>query len=188
MCISTGRAGRSYLLRRYLSLNTTDALGEIMPGLCIAESLDSFHYMLVVSCPYILAINNIRKQCQISPWGKGGICYEWKLLYHGKVKLGSYNWPAFCTEFLKYTADYRIKGNNKINIIKHVLRCSVMSDSLRPPGLQPTRPLWFSWQEHWSGLPFPPSGDLPLLNMLTSNIYIKPISMYVLLLLLLFSC
>ena len=188
MCISTGRAGRSYLLRRYLSLNTTDALGEIMPGLCIAESLDSFHYMLVVSWPLHSGNQQHSQTVSNISLGEGGICYQWELLYHGKVKLGSYNWPALCTEFLKYTADYRIKGNNKINIIKHVLRCSVMSDSLRPPGLQPTRPLWFSWQEHWSGLPFPPSGGLPLLNMLTSNIYIKPISMYVLLLLLLFSC
>ena len=37
----------------------------------------------------------------------------------------------------------------------------------------------FSWQEYWSELPFPPPGDLPLLNMLTSNIYIIPISVYV---------
>ena len=47
--------------------------------------------------------------------------------------------------------------------------CSVVSDSLRPCGLQPTRLLcpWdspsmgFSRQEYWSGLPFPFPGDLP---------------------------
>ena len=45
-----------------------------------------------------------------------------------------------------------------------VLSCSVMSDSLWPHGLQPTRllcPWGFSRQEHWSGLPCPPPRDLP---------------------------
>ena len=49
---------------------------------------------------------------------------------------------------------------------------SVMSHSLQPFGLQPTRPLclWdFPGQEYWSGLPCPPPGDLPDLG-------IKPIS------------
>ena len=41
---------------------------------------------------------------------------------------------------------------------------SVVSDSLQPHGLQPTRllcPWGFSRQEYWSGFPHPPSGDLP---------------------------
>ena len=41
---------------------------------------------------------------------------------------------------------------------------SVVSDSLRPCGLQPTRllcPWGFSRQEYWSGLLCPPLGDLP---------------------------
>ena len=44
-----------------------------------------------------------------------------------------------------------------------MLSHSVMSDSLRPHGLYPTRLLsmGFSRQEHWSGLPCPPPGDLP---------------------------
>ena len=40
---------------------------------------------------------------------------------------------------------------------------SVVSDSLRPRGMQPTRLLcqWgFSRQEYWRGLPFPSPGDL----------------------------
>ena len=44
-----------------------------------------------------------------------------------------------------------------------VLRDSVVSDSLWPHGLKPTRLLclWgFSRQEYWSGLPCPPPGDL----------------------------
>ena len=44
------------------------------------------------------------------------------------------------------------------------LRPSVASDSLRSHGIQPTR-LFFPWgffrQEYWSGLPWPPPGDLP---------------------------
>ena len=43
--------------------------------------------------------------------------------------------------------------------------CSVMSDSLRPHGLQPSSRLlcpWrFSRQEYWNGLPYPPPGDHP---------------------------
>ena len=45
-----------------------------------------------------------------------------------------------------------------------VLSRSVVSDSLRPHGLQPTKLLYpwgFSRQEYWSGLPCPPPGDLP---------------------------
>ena len=44
-----------------------------------------------------------------------------------------------------------------------VLSHSVVSDSLRLHGLQPATvlcPLGFSRQEHWSGLPCPPAGDL----------------------------
>ena len=45
-----------------------------------------------------------------------------------------------------------------------VCLCLVMSNSLRPHGLQPTRLLcqWdFPVQGYWSGLPFPSPGDLP---------------------------
>ena len=45
-----------------------------------------------------------------------------------------------------------------------VLSCSVVSDSLRPHGLQPSRllcPWGLSRQEYWSGLPCPPPGDRP---------------------------
>ena len=45
-----------------------------------------------------------------------------------------------------------------------VLSCPVVSDSLRPHGLWPTRllcPWEFSRQEYWSGLQCIPPGDLP---------------------------
>ena len=54
--------------------------------------------------------------------------------------------------------------------VPHVLSRSVMSDSLRPHGLQSARllcPWGFSRQEYWSGLPCPPPRDLP-------NTEIKP--------------
>ena len=44
-----------------------------------------------------------------------------------------------------------------------VLSCSVVSNSLRPHRLLPTRilcPWGFSRQEYWKGLPCPPPGDL----------------------------
>ena len=48
---------------------------------------------------------------------------------------------------------------------KHLLFShSVVSESLRPHGLQPASLLCLlplSRQEHWSGLPFPSPGDLP---------------------------
>ena len=42
------------------------------------------------------------------------------------------------------------------------LSCSVVSDSLRPSGLEPARILcpWDSSDKYWSGLPFPSPGDL----------------------------
>ena len=69
-----------------------------------------------------------------------------------------------------------IKGNAKecsdyhtIALITHaskvcVLSRSVLSDSLQPHILQPTRllcPWGFSRQEYWKGLPCPPPGGLP---------------------------
>ena len=56
---------------------------------------------------------------------------------------------------------------NMGEVVMFLCVCSVVSDSLRPHGLQPTRLLcpWdsvgFSRQEYWSGLPFPSPGDLP---------------------------
>ena len=52
-----------------------------------------------------------------------------------------------------------------LHIYKYVKwSCSVVSNSLRPHGLQPVRllcPWGFSRQEYWSGLPFPSPGHLP---------------------------
>ena len=49
-------------------------------------------------------------------------------------------------------------------LIGYVLSQSVMSDSLGPHSLEPTRLLWpwgFSRQEYWNRFPRPPPGDLP---------------------------
>ena len=48
--------------------------------------------------------------------------------------------------------------------LMYMVSRSVVSDSLRPHGLQLARllcPWGFSRQEYWSGLPCPPPGDLP---------------------------
>ena len=44
-----------------------------------------------------------------------------------------------------------------------MLSCLGVSDSSQPCELEPANPLFmgFSRQEYWSGLPFPPPGDLP---------------------------
>ena len=45
-----------------------------------------------------------------------------------------------------------------------MLSCSVLSNSLQPPGLQPARflcPWGFSRQEYWNESPCPPPGNLP---------------------------
>ena len=45
-----------------------------------------------------------------------------------------------------------------------ILSCSVMSDSLQPHGLEPTKlhlSMGFSRQEYWSRLSCPPPRDLP---------------------------
>ena len=59
---------------------------------------------------------------------------------------------------------YRLPGLQVASSSVFVLSRSVVSDSLRPHGLYPTRLLYpwgFSRQKYWSGLPRPPSGDLP---------------------------
>ena len=66
-----------------------------------------------------------------------------------------------------WTKKYMLALNSHVSQLQHstecVLSCSIMSNSLWPHGLYPTR-LLFPWgfckQEYWSGLPFPPPGDL----------------------------
>ena len=52
-----------------------------------------------------------------------------------------------------------------VYVCMYVLSCSVMSNSLELIYLtvahQAPLSMWFSRQEHWSGLPFPSPGDLP---------------------------
>ena len=58
----------------------------------------------------------------------------------------------------------QIKITRRYHYTPRAVQCSVMSDSLQPHGLQPARLLcpWnFPGKKYWSGLPFPPSGDLP---------------------------
>ena len=74
-------------------------------------------------------------------------------------------------EFLKEGEErYSILQNNMslpflvLALCCAVLSHSIMSESLQPLGLEPTRllcPWGFSRQEYWSGLPCLPPGDLP---------------------------
>ena len=43
----------------------------------------------------------------------------------------------------------------------HVLSCVQLFETLQTVAHQAPLPMGFSQQEHWSGLPFPPPGDLP---------------------------
>ena len=68
--------------------------------------------------------------------------------------------------FLALSCDSPLCGkfSKCLCIFVTVLSPSVLSDSLRPHGLQPARllcPWGFSRQEYWSGLPCPLPGDLP---------------------------
>ena len=54
------------------------------------------------------------------------------------------------------------------HFVTHVYACPVLSDSLRPHRLtayQAPVSMECSRQEYWSGLPFPPPGDLPDLGI-----------------------
>ena len=57
-----------------------------------------------------------------------------------------------------------IQQSESVMPLLSCLISSVLSDSLRPHGLQPAKLLYpwgFSRQEYWSGLPCPLPGDLP---------------------------
>ena len=65
-------------------------------------------------------------------------------------------------EWLRWAA-WSKEENTQVKHIKVCISLSIMSDSLEPHGLQPSRllcPWGFSKQEYWSGLPCPPPGDL----------------------------
>ena len=71
-------------------------------------------------------------------------------------------------QFQQYNTFLFLKRMNQSFILilkkKVTVSCSVVSDSSRPHGLQPTRlpcPQGFTRQEYWSGLSCPPPGDLP---------------------------
>ena len=87
----------------------------------------------------------------------------WYAAVHGVTK--SHTWLSDWTTMALIIRPFQvpfptISGNEKC-----VLSCSIESDSLRSYGLyvacQAPLSLGFSRQEYWSGLPFPPQGDLP---------------------------
>ena len=77
--------------------------------------------------------------------------------YHGQRSLMGYS-PLGQKE-----SDTAQHLNKNILEVFHYAVCSVMSDSLRSHGpvtRQAPLSLGYSRQEYWSGLPFPPPGDL----------------------------
>ena len=76
----------------------------------------------------------------------------------------SITWEALKQLYSNKNQLKKEKTKNRTTMCCALLSCSVESDSLRPHGLQPARPLYpwgFSRQEYWSGLQCPPPGDLP---------------------------
>ena len=83
--------------------------------------------------------------------------------YRGLFLRNSQNWQFKEFTLRSIVCDYKTHFKLSWNKSESVSR-SVVSDSLRPHGLQPARllcPWGFSKQEYWSGLPYPPPGDLP---------------------------
>ena len=90
--------------------------------------------------------------------------------YHQIMKyVGKIVKKEFCNKTYREISEFfkKILADVVVHIqtlLACVLSHSVVSDSLWPYGLQPTRllcPWGFSRQEYWSGLPCPPPGDLP---------------------------
>ena len=96
--------------------------------------------------------------------GKGHVCVCslscWLVDKNTKIeylmRMNSWNLPTS-------QVGYEAQNTWKFPVVSkdmHLLSCSVMSDSLRPHGLQPARyrcSRRFSRQDYWSGLPMPSS-------------------------------
>ena len=104
-------------------------------------------------------------------------CFPSQDVSHHPLKCSFMSWPSQQARTILVAASrppfYELSCFSKANgpdasFLLGFLSCavfshSVVSNSLRPHGLQPTRPLcpWgFSQQEYWSGLLCPPLGDL----------------------------
>ena len=96
-------------------------------------------------------------------------CIYWYFMYprhHGRDFNTLPNWSLIATLRHGNLLSFHIrKLKSSISLLCcAVFSLSIMSDSLSPYGLQPSKllcPWGFSRQEHWSGLPCPPPGDLP---------------------------
>ena len=81
---------------------------------------------------------------------------------HGRVKLCQFKYPHFTPVSSKLQR--LLSSPLKHLLLYTAFSHSVVSDSLWPHGLQPSKllcPWGFSRQEHWSGLPCPIPVDLP---------------------------
>ena len=74
---------------------------------------------------------------------------------------------CICIRFFSHAGHYRLSSRVPC-AIQLLFSCSVMSDSFANPwtvSCQAPLAMGFSRQEYWSGLPFPPPGDLPDLGL-----------------------
>ena len=93
----------------------------------------------------------------------------WLIIRHqskSKLLIFSVGKADFSTKH--FNNKLKLKCVKRENMLKYVHCCCCLADKLCPTllppcGLQPASflCLGFSRQEHWSGLPFPPPGDLP---------------------------
>ena len=75
-----------------------------------------------------------------------------------------YQYQVFLFFFYQYVHAHHFRPTVLSYIQEALCVCSVVSDSLPPPGLLPAKllcPWHFSRQEYWSRLPCPPPQDLP---------------------------
>ena len=81
-----------------------------------------------------------------------------------KVSIGPRSILGPCLPAFRHSHPVSLAPQQVLPLSYIVLSRSIVSNSLWSHGWQPSRclcPWGFLWQEHWSGLPFPPAGNLP---------------------------
>ena len=99
-------------------------------------------------------------------WSIWSFFSYFKIVVQNYILLIGYSLPIYCLPFWLFLASQITLGFQLLLVCCAVVSRSVVSDSLRPHGLQPVAcqaplSMGFARQEYWSGLPFLPPGDLP---------------------------
>ena len=79
------------------------------------------------------------------------------------IKKHLFRFPGLNVQLSPYAVHPKLSRHCQLPTRARMLSHSVVSDSVTPWTVACQAPLsiGFSWQEYWSGLPFPPPGDLP---------------------------